>query len=99
MRNAFVSVLTCLWLSAGCTNHLYQGEMIALDAYGRERQFIMYWTRTDPLLGMPKASPAVLLTECSPNGIEFSEEPEGVVFRGVPGRDRLPGPISTISGD
>ena len=77
---------------SGCTNLLYQGEITAADAFGRERHFVLYWMKTDPLLGQAKAGPAVLLTECSPGTrIDFADQPEGIVFRGTPGFDRLPG--------
>ena len=72
---------TALLLISGCTNFLYQGEISARDAYGKERQFILYWTRKDPLIGSATAGPAILLTECSPlTRIDFSERPEGIVF-------------------
>jgi hypothetical protein len=81
-----------LCLLPACTNILYQGELTARDAYGKERNFILYWTRTDPLIGQSKAGPAILLTECSPlTRIDFSEQAEGIVFRGMPGYDRLAG--------
>jgi hypothetical protein len=88
-RHLFLLALN-LWLASGCTNVLYQGEVNAPDAYGKMRHFVLYWTKTDPLLGQAKAGPAILLTECSPlTRIEFDDEPEGIVFRGMPGFDRL----------
>jgi hypothetical protein len=92
--NRFSSPLIALALClvTGCTNFLYQGEISSQDAYGRERHFVLYWTKTDPLIGLSKAGPAILLTECSPlTRIDFSEQIEGIVFRGIPGYDRLPG--------
>ena len=90
IRRWHLLLVATLWL-AGCTNVLYQGELAAPDAYGKERQFVLYWTKTDPLLGQAKAGPAILLTECSPfTRIEFGDQPEGVVFRGMPEFDRLP---------
>jgi len=74
----------------GCTNFLYQGEITAQDSFGKERHFVLYWTKTDPFIGEAKAGPAILLTECSPlTRIDFSEQPEGIVFRGTPGLDQL----------
>jgi len=81
-----------LWLVSGCTNYLYQGEISARDAYGKERQFVLYWTKKEPLIGAATAGPAILLTECSPlTRIDFSERAEGVVFLSSTDRDRLPG--------
>lgn len=91
IRRRLLAVAAGLWLASGCTNVLYQGELSARDAYGKERYFLLYWTKTDPLLGQAKAGPAILLTECSPSTrIEFGDQPEGIVFRGMPGFDRLP---------
>ena len=85
-----------LLLGTGCTNLLYQGELTAPDASGKERHFVLYWTKTDPLIGQAKAGPAILLTECSPfSRIDFGDQPEGIVFRGMPGFDRLPGQTGT----
>lgn len=91
-RFGVILSMLALWLTAGCTNFLYQGEITAQDSYGKERHFVLYWTRTDPLLGVAKAGPAILLTECSPfTRISFDEQAEGLIFRGMPGLDRLPG--------
>jgi len=91
-RICFPLLAFILCIVSGCTNFLYQGEISAQDAYGKERHFVLYWTRTDPLIGQAKAGPAILLTECSPlTRIDFSEQVEGIVFRGMPGFDRLPG--------
>ena len=92
IRRRVYLLAAVLWATAGCTNLLYQGDLAALDAYGKERHFVLYWTKTDPLLGETKAGPAILLTECSPlTRIEFADQPEGIVFRGMPGLDRPPG--------
>jgi len=72
----------------GCANSLFQGEIVALDSGGQERQFVLYWTKTEPIVGEPKAGPAVLLTQCGVP-VTFVEQPVGIVFRGVPGQDRL----------
>jgi len=89
-----------LWLIAGCANSLYQGELAASDAYGKDRRFVLYWTKTDPFLGQAKAGPAILLTECSPlTRIEFGDRPEGIVFRGMPGFDLLPGQAGAVNPD
>jgi hypothetical protein len=90
-------ITIALWMTAGCTNFLYQGEISAPDSFGKERHFLIYWTKTDPLIGASKAGPAILLTECSPaTRIDFGDQPEGIVFRGEPGRDRLPGQTASV---
>lgn len=78
-------------LLSGCTNYLYQGKLTAMDAHGKERHFVLYWTKTDPLIGKSKAGPAILLTECSTTRIDFSDQPQGIIFRGERGRDRPAG--------
>ncbi|MBI1920425.1 MAG: hypothetical protein HYS23_05000 [Geobacter sp.] len=91
-RFGMILNVLALWITAGCANFLYQGEITALDSYGKERHFVLYWTKTDPLIGEAKAGPAILLTECSPfTRISFDEQPDGLIFRGMPGLDRLPG--------
>ena len=91
MRSRLFPLVVGLWLTSGCANVLYQGDLVAPDASGKERHFVLYWTKTDPMLGQAKAGPAILLTECSPSTrIEFDDQPEGIVFRGMPGFDRLP---------
>lgn len=97
MRRIFMlPVGFALLFSTACTNTLYQGEIPALDAYGKERRFILYWTKTDPLIGEIKAGPAVLLTECSPTRVDFTDQAEGIVFRGEPGFDRLSGAATSV---
>jgi hypothetical protein len=96
----FLLLAMTLWLTAGCVNSLYQGELAASDAYGRDRHFVLYWTKTDPLVGQSKAGPAILLTECSPfTRIEFEDRPDGIVFRGMPGFDLLPGQAGAVNPD
>jgi hypothetical protein len=97
-RRRLLLLSVIIWLPVGCTNFLYQGDLAAQDAYGKERRFVLYWTKTDPLLGEAKAGPAILLTECSPfTRVEFGDQPEGIVFRGMPGFDRLPGQAAPIN--
>jgi hypothetical protein len=96
----FLLLAMALWSVTGCANSLYQGELAAADAYGKERRFVLYWTKTAPFLGQAKAGPAILLTECSPlTRIDFGDRPEGVVFRGTPGFDLLPGQAGEVNPD
>ncbi|VAX37687.1 hypothetical protein MNBD_UNCLBAC01-290 [hydrothermal vent metagenome] len=77
--------LSLLSLSA-CSNYLYKGNIRALDSNGVDREVMLYWNKTAPLLGADKAGPAVLLTECG-SLISFDERDQGVIFRGESGRD------------
>jgi hypothetical protein len=98
MRRRFLLLgATALLFTSGCTNFLYQGGVSARDSYGNERQFVVYWTKKEPLIGEPTAGPAILLTECSPlTRIDFSERAEGIVFLSSTDRDRLPGQNSAV---
>jgi hypothetical protein len=87
----FTSALT------GCTNYIYQGRISGVDAYNKANQFTLYWPKTVPLIGRDKAGPAIFMTDCSTTRIDFSEQPEGIVFRGEEGRDRLAGATSGVS--
>jgi hypothetical protein len=78
---------------------MYEGKWAAPDSNGIERHFVLYWPKTEQLLGTTKAGPAVLLTECSLTRIDFSNQPQGIVFRGEPGRDRLSGSTSPLNGN
>lgn len=75
-----------LVLLNGCANYLYQGNIRAADSKGKDREIILYWNKTEPLIGDDKAGPANLLTECG-SLISFDEQKEGIFFRGEEGRD------------
>lgn len=87
------------WALPGCTNYLYQGQLSGMDAYGNKGQFQLYWTKTEKLIGSTKAGPAILRTECSFTAIAFEDQPEGIIFRGEQGKDRLSGNTSTVGID
>lgn len=99
MRRITYFVLGFTLVLSGCTNYIYEGRLTATDAYGNERHFILYWPKTDPLIGAAKAGPAVLLTECSTTRIDFDDRPAGIIFRGEQGRDRLPEKGATTAVD
>lgn len=90
-----LSIITMLWITAGCTSYLYQGKIIAPDSNNVERQFLLYWTKTKPFLGEAKGGPASLITQCG-NRIGFDERPEGIIFRGTAGSDYLTDPSRPI---
>lgn len=86
-----------LLLTTACTNTLYQADLNVLNSDGQTRQVILYWTKTEKLLGEAKAGPIVLLTACSSRRINFDQTNSGIQFRGEPGMDRLQGHLSTVS--
>lgn len=90
MNTRFFTVLVVLLgsLLTGCTNYLYQGRIKAEDSAGKQRDVVLYWTKTNPLIGDEKADMAHVLTECGAL-IVFENQPQGIVFRGDPQRDRL----------
>ncbi len=94
MRYLLPVLLT--WALSGCTNYLYQGQLSGVDAYGNNGRFQLYWTKTEKLIGSTKAGPAILRTECSFTAIAFEDQPDGIIFRGEPGKDRIPGKASTV---
>jgi len=97
-RIPYLLMILALVLS-GCTNYMYQGQFTGPDAYGKERHFLLYWPKTEQLIGTTKAGPAILLTECSLTRIDFDDQPQAIIFRGEPGRDRLAGQPSTVERD
>lgn len=84
------AVLVFVVLLNGCATYVYQGEIRAEDSSGVARRTQLYWTKTDPLIGSAKAGPAVLRTACG-TPVTYVEQPDAIVFRGVPGQDRLAG--------
>ncbi len=76
----------------GCATYVYQGSMSAPDSDGVQRDVLLYWTKTDPLMGEPKADMAHLRTACGAL-VVYENRESGVVFRGQAGRDR------PVSGD
>jgi hypothetical protein len=81
----------------GCTNYLYQGSIKAEDSAGKQRQVVLYWSKTEPFIGDEKADMAHLLTECG-SLVVFENQPSGIIFRGEPQRDRLVNPQATTGG-
>lgn len=91
-------------VAAGCANYLYTGHATGLDTANVEREAVLYWQKTTSPLGA-KAGPLVLMTACG-RKLFFTEsgDPVAVVYRGVPGSDRLPGddgplPPGTVCGE
>ncbi|NOZ37938.1 MAG: hypothetical protein GXP11_07720 [Gammaproteobacteria bacterium] len=90
----FLVVLVVVVLS-GCTNFIYHGTIMAEDMAGTDRKVLLYWPKTEPLLGAVKAGPASLITECGET-LTFSDRPQGVIYRGSPDRDQLPGSTTPV---
>ncbi len=78
----------------GCTSYVYQGSIKAEDSAGKQRQMLLYWSKTEPLIGDEKADMAHLRTECG-SLIVFENQPEGIIFRGEPQRDRVVPALAT----
>jgi len=96
-------VIACfaLILLSGCTTYNYQGSLIAPDSNDMEREVVLYWNKTEPLIGSAKASELKLLV-CD-TSISFVEIDEGIIFRGSPDRDIIaetnqPAPNGYICG-
>lgn len=89
-------LLIFVFVLGGCATYVYQAEIRADDSSGVLRQTQLYWTKTDPLIGRAKAGPAVLRTACG-TPVTYVEQPDGIVFRGVPGQDRLAGKAVSVA--
>ncbi len=94
-RNIVRSI--ALMVLAGCTHSLYHAELDTLNSEGGPRKSVIYWSKTESLFGAPKAGPILLLTTCSTRRIHLDETDRGIVFRGTPGQDRIPGQPGTVT--
>lgn len=81
-----LTALTLVILTSGCTHYLYQGDFEAKDNLDNSRQYRLWWTRTDPLIGDDKAGPMVLNVACG-TAKTFTEAGDGITF--VAGSDRF----------
>lgn len=73
-------------LLTGCTTYIYQGHITAKDSAQVERDVLLAWSKTDPLIGNPKADMMVLRTGCGVP-VTYDEKETGIYFFGVPGSD------------
>lgn len=85
----FVPLLFSLLFIQGCTNKLYQADISVLNSDDQEREVVLYWTKTVPLIGEDKSTPVTVLTECSSRTLLFLEKECGIYFLGEPGQDKL----------
>ena len=83
----FIVLFSNFLFIQACTNTLYYGEIDAYNSDNKETKVVLYWTKTEPLIGTDKAGVAVLLTECSTRRLNFLERENGIVFFGEPGKD------------
>jgi hypothetical protein len=74
---------------AGCTNTIYQAELSVLNSDDAKQKAVLYWSKTDKLVGESKAGPIVLMTACSTRRLDFVDTGSGVVFFGAPDMDKL----------
>lgn len=79
--------ITVSLISTACSHTLYQAELDALNAQGDPIKTVVYWSKTSPLLGVEKAGPIMLLSECSTRRLEFVDSDQGIVFWGKLGGD------------
>lgn len=88
---------TWILFTCACTNTVYQGKLEVLNSQGQAEKALVYWTKTEKLIGESKAGPVVLLTSCSTRHIDFEDSADGIVFRGTPGQDRLMGQSGSVA--
>ena len=84
-------------LASACTNTLYQGKLEVLNSQGKSQQALLYWSKTEKLIGDGKAGPLMLSTACSTRRIHFVDSPEGIVFRGISGQDHVSGTAGPLA--
>jgi hypothetical protein len=76
-----VVLLAAAVLLSGCAQYTYFGRMQAKDSADKDREFVVYWTKTERKLWFDTAAGGVrLLTECSTNVVDYEEKPQGIVF-------------------
>jgi hypothetical protein len=70
-------------LLSGCAhNYVYTGTLAAEDSQGKQRQFLLYWNRTERPIWFDTAEGTVrVLPQCSLNVMPYDERPEGIIFR------------------
>lgn len=80
MKLAIVAFTAAL-AASGCAQYTYFGSLQAKDSAGKDREVVVYWTKTERKLWFDTAAGGVrLLTECSTNAVDYEEKPQGIVF-------------------
>jgi len=95
-KNKLISFILLSGLLAGCSHTLYQAELDVSNSDSVMQKAVLYWSKTDKLLGTSKAGPIILLTACSTRRIDFVDADQGIVFWGVLGGDRRMGKPAAI---
>ncbi len=67
---------------AGCAErYVYQGSLEALNSTGNEKEFVVYWEKTEMWFYDKKPERITLLTECSANAVIYEDtENDGILF-------------------
>lgn len=81
--NRWLCCMTLWTLLAGCAHHyVYSGTLTAQDSQATDRQFLLYWNRTERPVWFDESEGSVrVLPQCSLNVMNYDERPEGIVFR------------------
>lgn len=97
MKRIFLKIVMgwTLLLIAGCANTIYKAELDVFNSNNEKQKSILYWSKTGKLIGDSMAGPVILMTACSTRRINFVEMDSGIVFRGNPNEDRMPGQSSS----
>ena len=71
---------------AGCgTTYVYHGSLIGENSVGEEREFLIYWKKTERPLWYDECDGSIrLLTGCSLERINFDEGEDGIIFERLP---------------
>jgi len=86
-NKSIILILLSGWL-VGCSHTLYQAELDVSNSDGAMQKAVLYWSKTDKLIGTSKAGPIILLTACSTRRIDFVDADQDIVFWGTLGGDR-----------
>lgn len=80
MKLTIVALTTALAAGA-CAQYTYFGNLQARDSADKDREIVVYWTKTERKLWFDTVAGGVrLLTECSTNTLDYEEKPQGIVF-------------------
>ena len=78
--------LISICLLTGCATYTYEGRITAMDSGRVEREVLLTWSKTDPIIGKAKADMMMLLTGCGVP-VQYDEKATGIYYFGVPGSD------------
>lgn len=75
-------LMATLFLSGCAHNYVYSGTLEAEDSTGKTRKHLLYWNRTERIIGYDTVEGSVrMLPQCSLNTVAYDEQPNGIVFR------------------